>query len=109
MVHLIKRRYIFVQIVGSEAIDERAFMDAVWNAVLQLFGEYGASQTNLILMSFKLKPNYAILRCSHKALDMVKASLASITQMKGRHVAIRVLRVSGTLKALSRQIPEAQR
>jgi len=82
-------------------------MDAVWNAILQLFGEYGASQTNFILMKYNLEPNYAILRCSHKALDMVKASLASITQTKGKHVAMRVLGVSGTLKALRRQLPEA--
>jgi ribonuclease P/MRP protein subunit POP5 len=97
-----------MQIVCSETIGEQAFMDAVWNAVLQLFGEYGASQTNLILMRHNLKPNYAVLRCSHKALDMVKASLASITQANGKPVAIRVLGVSGTLKGLRRQLPEAQ-
>jgi len=107
-VHIIKRRYLLVQISGSETVDERAFMDAVWDAVLQLFGEYGASQTNLILMKFSLKSNYAVLRCSHKALDMVRASLASITQMNCKPVSIRVLGVSGTLKALSRQRPEAQ-
>jgi len=108
LVHLIKRRYLLVQIACSETVDERAFMDAVWNAVLQLFGEYGASQTNLILMKHNLKPNYAIFRCSHKALDMVKASLASITQTSGKPVAIRVLGVSGTLKGLRRQLPETQ-
>jgi len=108
LVHLIKRRYLLVQIACSETVDERAFMDAVWNAVLQLFGEYGASQTNLILVKHNLKPNYAILRCSHKALDMVKASLASITQINGKPVAFGVLGVSGTLKALQRQKPEIQ-
>ena len=104
MVHLIKRRYLFVQVAGSETVDERVFMDAVWNAVLRLFGEYGASQMNLILMRYSFEPNYAILRCSHKALDMVKASVASITQANGKPVALRVLGVSGTLKALSRQL-----
>ena len=104
MVHPIKRRYLFVQISGSETVDERVFMDAVWNAVLRLFGEYGASQTNLVLMRYSSEPNYAILRCSHKALDMVKASVASITQANGKPVALRVLGVSGTLKALSRQL-----
>ena len=104
--HPIKRRYLLVQIAGPETIDERAFMDAIWDAVLQLFGEYGASQTNLILMKHSLKPNHAVLRCSHKALGMVKASLASVTQMNGRPVALRVLGVSGTLKGLRRQLPE---
>ena len=106
--HPIKRRYLFVQIASPETVDERAFMDAVWNAVLQLFGEYGASQTNLILMKYSLKSNYAVLRCAHKALDMVKASLASLTQTSGKPVAFRVLGVSGTLKALRRQMPETK-
>lgn len=95
-----------MQIAGQETIGERAFMDAVWDAVLQLFGEYGASQMNLILMKHSLKPNYAVLRCSHKALDMVKASLASVTQINGKPSTLRVLGVSGTLKALRRQLPE---
>lgn len=107
--HPIKRRYLFVQIADPETVDERAFMDTVWNAVLQLFGEYGASQTNLILMRFNLKPNYAILRCSHKALDIVKASLASITQINNKPVAFQVLGVSGTLKALERQLQRTRR
>ena len=106
--HLIKRRYLLVQIAGSETVDERVFMDTLWGAVLQLFGEYGASQTNLILMKYSLKPNYAILRCSHKALDMVKASIASVTQTNSGPVAFHVLGVSGTLKALHRQLPEIQ-
>jgi len=97
-----------VQVAGSETVDERVFMDAVWNAVLRLFGEYGASQTNLVLMRYSFEPNYAILRCSHKALDMVKASIASITQANGRPVALRILGVSGTLKALGRQLTKAQ-
>ena len=105
--HPIKRRYLLVQIVGSETIDERAIMDTVWNAILQLFGEYGASQTNLILMKHGFKPNYVVLRCSHKALDMVKASLASITHSNVKPIALRILGVSGTLKALQRQRPEA--
>jgi len=97
-----------VQIISSETIDEQVFIDTVWNAVLRLFGEYGTSQMNLILMRYSSEPNYAILRCSHKALDMVKASIASITQADGKPVAFRVLGVSGTLKALGRQLPKTQ-
>jgi ribonuclease P/MRP protein subunit POP5 len=83
-------------------------MDAVWGAVLQLFGEYGASQTNLILMKHNLEPNYAILRCSHKAVDIVKASITTATRINDKPVALRVSGVSGTIKGLHRQRLEAQ-
>jgi len=107
-VHFVKRRYLLVQIAGSEIVNERDLMGTIWNAILQLFGEYGASQTSLILMKYNLEPSYVILRCSNKALDLVKASIASIAQINSKPVALRVLGVSGTLKGLSRQRPEIQ-
>jgi len=75
-------------------------MDAVWDAVLQLFGEYGASQAALTLVEYDPQKGYAVVRCSNKALEMVRASVASITKIDEKPVAMRVLRVSGTLKSL---------
>jgi len=79
-------------------------MEAVWSAVLQLYGEYGASQVNLIPIEVDPERNYAILRCSHKALEMVRASLASITEINAKPVAIHVVGVSGTLKSLRKKL-----
>ena len=42
----------------------------------------------------------AVIRVSLAALDMVRASLASITHIVGGEAAVHVLAVSGTLKAL---------
>jgi len=78
-------------------------MDAVWKAVLQLFGEYGASQINLSLIEYNSQKNFAIMRCSHMAVEMVRASVASITEMNQKPAVIRVLGVSGTLKALRKK------
>jgi len=75
-------------------------MDAVWDAVLQLFGEYGASRANLTLIEYDQQKSCAVVRCSNKALEMVRASVASITKIDEKPVAIHVLRVSGTLKSL---------
>jgi RNase P/RNase MRP subunit POP5 len=44
-----------------------------------------------------------VLRCSHKALSMVHASVASITKIKGKSAALHVLKISGTLKALGKK------
>ena len=78
-------------------------MDAVWKAVLQLFGEYGASKAGLSLIERNLQKNYAILRCFHTAVEMVRASVASITEMNEKPAAIHVLGVSGTWKALNKK------
>ena len=75
-------------------------MDAVWGAVTKLYGEYGASQTSLTLIDYDLEKKRAVVRTSLATLDLVRASLASITSVAGREAAVHVLAVSGTIKAL---------
>ena len=79
-------------------------MKTVWDAIIQLFGEHGASQTDLALIKYNPERNCAIVRCSHKALELVKASIASITEINGKPAAIHIQRVSGTLKALRKKV-----
>jgi RNase P/RNase MRP subunit POP5 len=99
-----RRRYIAVKIDGGETFDERDIHYAVWTSILRLFGEYGASQTELTLMEFDMKRKQVILRCSHKALDLVKASIVAVTEIANEKVATHILSVSGTLKSLRRRI-----
>jgi len=104
-----RRRYLALKVEGEEPLSERDLVRAIWNSILQLFGEYGASQTNLYLIEFNPESGYAILRCSHKAVDMVRASVAAITKVNEKSVAIHVVRVSGTLRALRKKLVEESR
>jgi RNase P/RNase MRP subunit POP5 len=79
---------------------EREFIDAVWAAVTKLYGEVGASLTGLALINFNEERKVAVLRVSLAALNMVRASLATITSIAGKETSVHVLGVSGTLKAL---------
>jgi len=78
-------------------------MNAVWGAVTKLYGEVGASQAGLSLIDYDQQKKTAIIRVGHKALDMVRASLASITQLSNKPAAVHVLTVSGTIKALKKK------
>jgi len=101
----VRRRYLALKVESEEGgVDQRAVSDAVWNTVLRLFGEVGCSQTGLYLVHFDEKKEYAVLRCSHKALPMVKAAIASITKIDNKPTAIHVLRVSGSIKTLSKKV-----
>jgi len=99
----VRRRYLALKVVSEQPVDGRDVIDAVWKAVLRLFGEYGASQASLSLIEYDSQKNYAIVRCSRRALEMVRASVASITEMNERPTVIRVLGVSGTLRALRKK------
>lgn len=104
MTKLVRRRYLALRVECEDSVDQRAVSDAVWNAVLRLFGEVGGSQAGLYLVHFDEGTKYAVLRCSHKALPMVKAAIASIMKVGNQPAAIHVLRVSGSLKALGKKV-----
>ena len=93
-----------VKVVSERPVNGRDIIDSAWNAIIRLFGEHGASQANLSLIEFNSQKNYAVLCCSHVALEMVRASNASITEIDGTPVAIHGMWVSGTLRALRRKV-----
>lgn len=103
MIKLIKRRYLALKVECEGPVEQQVVAGAVFNAVLRLFGEVGASQAALRLIHFDGKAGYAVLRCSHTSLPMVRAAVASITRIDSQPAAVNVLRVSGTLKALERK------
>jgi len=100
----VRRRYLALAIDTQEVLSSKDLMDAVWDAVSKLYGEYGASKAGLALISYDVDKKLAIIRTVHSALEMVRAALASITSIRNKPAAIHVITVSGTIKTLSRKI-----
>jgi ribonuclease P/MRP protein subunit POP5 len=101
----VRRRYLAIKIDGVQEIEERDLKNAIWDTVVRLFGEYGASKTGFVLISYDTVKGYALLRCSSTALEAFRASLASLMEIGGKLATINVLGVSGTLKSLKRKFP----
>ena len=100
MLKRVKRRYLALQLDSDGVPNRKEVMDAVWGAVTKLYGEHGASKTSLALIDYDAEKKTAVLRTSLATLDLVRASLASITSVAGNEAAVHVLAVSGTIKAL---------
>jgi RNase P/RNase MRP subunit POP5 len=100
----VKRRYLVIEIDSVESFDSKELMEAVWRAIEKLFGEYGASRTGLSLIEHDADRRRVVLRVLCDAVDAVRAALASITKINGKTVALHVLMVSGTLKALYKKL-----
>ena len=98
-----RRRYLHLAVESEQLINEEDITNSIWSAVLRLFGEHGASHVNLTLIEYNPERNYAIVRCLHKTLGMVRASIASIIEINGKPSAIHVVAVSGTLNALRKK------
>jgi RNase P/RNase MRP subunit POP5 len=100
----VKRRYLALTIESDEVFSAGEFMDAVWGAVLKLYGEYGASRTGLVLIDYDAEKRFAVLRTVLTAVDMVRAALALLTRVGGKGVVVHVLVVSGTIRGLYRRL-----
>lgn len=100
-----RRRYLALKDESDQSFDKRDLMNAIWGMVYQLFGEFGASQTGLSLVKYDDEKDVVVVRCSHKALDMVRAAVATVTEVNGKRSVIRVVAISGTLKALRKKLP----
>lgn len=99
-----RRRYLALRIDSGETFSSRDFTSAVWDAVLRLYGEYGASKTRLALIDYDAERKFAIIRTVHTTVDIVRAALASITKIGDIQAAIHVLKVSGTIKTLNKKV-----
>ena len=106
MLKKVKRRYLALKIDCSETPTSKEFMETVWEAISRLYGECGASQTSLSLISYEEKTKSAVLRTGHTTVDMVRTSLASITHIENKPAAVHVLTVSGTIKALHKGLKQ---
>jgi len=100
----VRRRYLALEIDAEEMLSSKDFMDAVWSAVLKLYGEYGASRAGLTLIDYDIEKRFAVIRTVHKAVDMIRTALASITKIQDKPAAIHILTVSGTIRALYRKV-----
>jgi ribonuclease P/MRP protein subunit POP5 len=98
-----KRRYLALEAMSEQPLNGQAVLDVVQASVHRLFGEYGASKANLKLIKNRTEERQIVVCCSHKALEQVRAAIASTTVINGKAGAIHVLGISGTLKALSKK------
>jgi len=99
-----RKRYLAFKIKSEQSVNKRDITDAVWNAVLKLFGEYGAGQINLALIEYDQEKSWGIMCCSRRTVEMVRASIAYVTEINEKSFAIHVLGVSGTLESLRRKV-----
>lgn len=104
MLKRVKRRYLAIEIDADEAFSSKEFVDAVWAAILKLYGEYGGSMMGLTLIDYEEEKGFAVIRVMLTALEMVRTALASMTKIGDRPVAVHVLTVSGTIKALYKNV-----
>ena len=97
-------RYTTFQIISEEG-EEFSYSDlesAVWNTMLDFLGEYGISKTSFFLLKdcWNQENQTGILRCNHKSVQDVIASLGLIDRLGDNRITFKILKISGTIKSI---------
>ena len=103
-----KKRYISFKVIpeGDEKFTYSDLEAGIWNTMMDFLGEYGVSKTSFWLMKecWDEKKKIGILRCNHKSVEAVLASLGLIDRLGDNRITFKVLNISGTINNIKRKI-----
>ena len=95
-----RQRHILFRVVGQAKVGEEEARRAAYGAILRFLGELGFSEASPKLMLFDEARQEGVLKVERSQAERVKAALALATEAGGKPAALRVLKVSGTIKRL---------
>ncbi|MBI5635511.1 hypothetical protein HY993_00940 [Candidatus Micrarchaeota archaeon] len=94
-----KKRYLLIKIDG-QFLSESNAKKAVYNSILEFAGELGASSAAPKAVLFDEKKQELVLKTNLIALEQTIVSLAFKTSFEGKPIALRLKKISGTIKGL---------
>ncbi len=99
-------RYLLLKIIPKDNIelDKEKLHSALLNSILTLFGEMGLVESKFKLLIFAQEKNLAIARCAKNFLNNFRAAIALITNLNSEPALIFIVRVSGTIKSIKKQV-----
>lgn len=99
-----RHRYLAFTILSEkEKIPREVAIRTIWQSVFRFFGELKASEFDLWIMAYDEIERKGIVRCSLGMVDLLRASLATVTEIDGKRAAFHVLGTSGTVKAATKK------
>jgi RNase P/RNase MRP subunit POP5 len=99
----IRRRYLLFNVSTESAPGEKAIWETLRDSILALYGSKGLSLIDPNLIEYNEASKNGIVRCTHDTERFLRASLAMIVNVSGIPAAVRIQRVSGTIKTLRKK------
>jgi RNase P/RNase MRP subunit POP5 len=98
------RRYMLVKVVCERKLTDQGFRDAMIDSVMRYFGELGFSHIDPKVVKFDANSSTAIVSCDRSATSEFESSMTLITGRAEMPMSFLVLRVSGTIKGVTKEL-----
>ena len=102
-VRTVRRRYLLFGIVADPAPTEKEVWETIRDSILTLYGSKGLSLIDPNLIEYNEASKTGIIRCTHDTERFLRAAVAMIVNISGAPTAVRIQRVSGTIKTLRKK------
>jgi ribonuclease P/MRP protein subunit POP5 len=100
-----RRRYLAFRLEAEGEIQPKQLINEIQSAQHSLFGDVGASENQLKLITFDGRNG--LLRCHHLHLQETRSVLATVYSINGIRVALHTRGFSGTIKsATEKYLPQ---
>jgi len=95
------KRYFLVRVIFDKPITEQHLVELINASIAKYFGEIGSASINLQFISYK--PNAeAVVACEKCMSNELLTALTFVQEADGIPISILVVRVSGTIRSLSK-------
>jgi ribonuclease P/MRP protein subunit POP5 len=96
-----KKRYIAYQIFAEDKYIFEDLANSIWHSLLNFLGELETSKSEVWVVrdAYEEQKQIGIIRCSHDEVEQVRAALALIDRIGDARVVVKVLGISGSIKA----------
>ena len=100
-----KKRYLAYEVIASQKIPFQDLTNAMWHAILNYVGEMGAAEAGAWIMKneWNEEKSTGMIRCNHTAVEKIRAALALLNRVGDAPIIIRVIGVSGSIKAAEKK------
>ncbi|MHB9286130.1 Rpp14/Pop5 family protein [Halobacteriales archaeon Cl-PHB] len=96
-------RYLAVELEGwpDAGVGRSAFQRELWFAAQNLVGDVGSAEVDLQVLRFAFDEGAgtAVVRTRRDAVEAARAVLACVSEVDGAPVSLRIMGVSGTVRA----------
>jgi len=100
-----KHRYVKFEVLSAGSIVYSDLDAAIWNTALDFYGEFGVSGMDIWMVRnlYDGRNQIGVLRCEHDDVQAIIACLGLISRLGDTRISIKILKVSGTIKALGKR------
>ena len=94
-------RYLAYQVVSESRVPFPELTNTIWGSILSFLGELGAAKANVWIIkdTYDEEKQIGLIRCNHTSVEQVRSALALISRIGDTRVIVKVLGISGTMKA----------